>query len=49
MFQIASLKIIWTDSTEIFFSKLRSAGLNYHFGAYLKYAKSFFKHACAAI
>ena len=28
MFQIASLKI--TDSTEIFFSKLKSAGLNYH-------------------
>ena len=30
MFQIASLKIICTDSTEISFSKLRSAGLNYH-------------------
>ena len=26
----ASLKIICTDSTEILFSKLRSAGLNYH-------------------
>ena len=25
-----SLKIICTDSTEILFSKLRSAGLNYH-------------------
>ena len=31
MFQIASLKIIFTDSTEILFSKLRSTGLNYHF------------------
>ena len=30
MFQIASLKIICADSTEILFSKLRSAGLNYH-------------------
>ena len=30
MFQIASLKIIFTDYTEIFFSKLRSAALNYH-------------------
>ena len=30
MFQIESLKIICTDSTEIFFSKLRSVGLNYH-------------------
>ena len=38
MFQIASFKIICTDSTEIFsqillksfFSKLGSAGLNYH-------------------
>ena len=30
MFQIASFKIICTDSTEILFSKLRSAGLNYH-------------------
>ena len=38
MFQIASFKIICTDSTDIlfsqilliFFSKLRSAGLNYH-------------------
>ena len=28
--QIASLKIICTDSTEIFLSKLKSAGLNYH-------------------
>ena len=25
-----SIKIICTDSTEILFSKLRSAGLNYH-------------------
>ena len=31
MFQIASLKMIFTDSTEILFSKLRSAGLNYLF------------------
>ena len=30
MFQIASFKINCTDSTEIFFSKLESAGLNYH-------------------
>ena len=30
MFQIASFKIICTDSAEILFSKLRSAGLNYH-------------------
>ena len=30
MFQIASVKIICTDSTEILFSKLRSAGLIYH-------------------
>ena len=30
MFQIASLKIICTDSTEIFFSNLRAAGFNYH-------------------
>ena len=30
MFQVASLKIIFTDSTEILFSKLRSAGLNQH-------------------
>ena len=30
MFQIACLKIICTDSTEILFSKLKSAGLNYH-------------------
>ena len=30
MFQIASFKIICTYSTEILFSKLRSAGLNYH-------------------
>ena len=30
MFQIASLKIISTDSTEILFSKLRSAGLSYY-------------------
>ena len=30
MFQIASFKINCTDSTEILFSKLRSAGLNYH-------------------
>ena len=30
MFQIASFKIICTDSTEILFSKLRSAGLNFH-------------------
>ena len=30
MFQIASFKIICTDSTEILFSKLTSAGLNYH-------------------
>ena len=30
MFQIASFKIICTDSTEIFFSKLGSAGLNFH-------------------
>ena len=30
MFQIASLKIICTDPTEILFSKLRAAGLNYH-------------------
>ena len=30
MLQIASLKNICTDSTEILFSKLRSAGLNYH-------------------
>ena len=29
MFQIARLKIIFTDSTEVLFSKLRSAGLNY--------------------
>ena len=28
--QIASFKIICTDPTEIFFSKLRSAGRNYH-------------------
>ena len=30
MFQIVSLKIICTYSTEILFLKLRSAGLNYH-------------------
>ena len=30
MFQIASFNIICTDSTEILFSKLRSAGSNYH-------------------
>ena len=30
MFQIASFKIICTDSTEIFFSKIGSAGLNYY-------------------
>ena len=30
MFQVASFKIICTDSTEILFSKLRSAALNYH-------------------
>ena len=30
MFQIASFKIICTNSTEILFSKLTSAGLNYH-------------------
>ena len=30
MFQIASLDLIFTDSTEILFSKIRSAGLNYH-------------------
>ena len=30
MFQIASFRIICTDSTEILFSKLRSAGLKYH-------------------
>ena len=30
MFQIESFKIICTDSTEIMFSKLRSAGLKYH-------------------
>ena len=30
MFQIASFKIIFTDSSEICFSKLGSAGLNYH-------------------
>ena len=30
MFQIASFKIICTDSTEILFTKLRSAGLNCH-------------------
>ena len=30
MFQIASLKIICTDSTEILFSKLGSAALYYH-------------------
>ena len=30
MFQIASFKIIWSDSIEILFSKLRSAGLNHH-------------------
>ena len=30
MFQIAGLKIIFTDSTDILFSKLRSAGLNYN-------------------
>ena len=30
MFQIASFKIICIDSTEILFSKTRSAGLNYH-------------------
>ena len=30
MFQIASFKITCTDSTEILFSKIRSAGLNYH-------------------
>ena len=30
MFQIASFKIIFTDSTEILFSTLRCAGLNYH-------------------
>ena len=29
MFQIASLKLIFTDSTEILFSKLCSAGLSY--------------------
>ena len=29
-FKIASFKFIYTDSTEILFSKLRSAGLNYH-------------------
>ena len=31
MFGIANLRIICTDCTEISFSKLRSAGLNYHF------------------
>ena len=30
MHQVASFKIICTDSTEILFSKLRPAGLNYH-------------------
>ena len=30
MFQIASFRIICTGSTEILFSKLRSAGLKYH-------------------
>ena len=30
MFQIASLMIIFTDSTEMLFSKLTSAGLNNH-------------------
>ena len=30
MFQIARFNIICIDSTEIFFSKLESAGLNYH-------------------
>ena len=30
MFKTANLKIIFTDSTEILFSKPRSAGLNYH-------------------
>ena len=30
MFQIASFKIICTDSIKILFSKLRFAGLNYH-------------------
>ena len=30
MFQNAGLKIIFTDSAEILFSKIRSAGLNYH-------------------
>ena len=30
MFQIASFKIICTDSTEILFSKLGPAGLNFH-------------------
>ena len=30
MCQIASFKIICTDSTEILISRLRSTGLNYH-------------------
>ena len=30
MYQTASLKIICTDSTELLFSKLKPAGLNYH-------------------
>ena len=30
MFRIASFMVIWTDSTEILFSKLSSAGLNFH-------------------
>ena len=30
MFQIASLNIIFSDSTEILFAKLTSSGLNYH-------------------
>ena len=30
MFQTANFKIICTKSTEILFSKLRSAGFNYH-------------------
>ena len=35
MFKIASFKIICTDSTEILFSKLRSAGLKRKFFTFL--------------
>ena len=45
MFQIESFKIICTDSTEILFSLLRSAGLNYH----LINRKFFFFPYCALL